>query len=103
MNKYRNKEVTMYGIRFKSYKEAHYYTELLMRQKAGEIDEIVLQFVFHYQVKGKDSFKYLADFAYFDKVLNKQMYIDTKGFRTQTYILKKKIIEAHYKITITEV
>ena len=46
----------------------------------------------------KKIFTYICDF-----LVDEKHYIDTKGFKTATYNLKKKLIESLYKIEIKEV
>jgi hypothetical protein len=46
-SKYRNTRVTVNGETFDSKKEAAYYSELLLREKAGEVRNIQRQMTFH--------------------------------------------------------
>jgi hypothetical protein len=46
-SKYRNTRVTINGETFDSKKEAAYYCELLLREKAGEVRNIQRQMTFH--------------------------------------------------------
>ena len=49
----------------------------------------------------KVMFKYYADFEYYEN--DEYIVEDVKGVKTPVYKLKKKLIEAQYKIRITEV
>ena len=100
-NKYNAKRTTIDGITFASKFEAEYYSELLLRQKAGEIKSFtcqkvfVLQDGFRYEGKRYSAIKYYADFVvtYPD---GREEVIDTKGHKTQLYNIKKKLLLAKY-------
>ncbi|EJI2509729.1 DUF1064 domain-containing protein [Salmonella enterica] len=96
--KYGNKKTEVDGITFDSKKEAHYYTQLKLRQAAGEVVMFLRQVPFHLP----GGVKYLADFEVLtaDGVVE---FIDVKGARTAEYKLKKKLVEQYYPITIIEV
>jgi len=99
--KYHNKKTTVDGITFHSKKEAARYQELKLLEKAKEISNLKLQVPFVIEVAGRHICKYLADFTYFDK--EGEFFVeDVKGVRTQTYRLKKKLVEALYGIEILE-
>ena len=111
MNKYFNKKVIVDGIKFDSKKEAKRYNELKLLKKAGLIKEFELQKIFELQPKYINNngehiraITYKADFFYYD--IKKEQYIveDTKGYRTETYKLKKKLFEYVYpNLTIEEI
>lgn len=103
MNKYHNRKVTVNGITFDSQKEADRYLELLLLQKAGEIDRLKLQPEFTLQEafttpEGEKvkAIRYRADFAYRKKMRGGvdtywvSVVEDVKGFRTKDYELKRK-------------
>jgi hypothetical protein len=48
-------------------------------------------------------FTYKSDFMYYDYAQAKIIIEDVKGMKTPIYKLKKKIIEKHYNIKITEI
>lgn len=97
MSKYGAVKTTVDGIVFDSKKEANYYCELKMLQMAGEIKDFELQPEFVLQ----DSFKHLgkkirpivyrADFKVTDAT-GQIYYVDTKGFKTKEYMMKKKML-----------
>jgi hypothetical protein len=95
------------GISFASKAEAKRYGELKMLEKAGEICCLELQPRFDLVVNDVSVGRYVADFRY--KIPracghHKGVVVeDVKGFRTETYRLKKKLVEAQYGITITEI
>ena len=101
-SKYNNKKTKVNGITFDSKKEADRYVFLTRRADIGEVVDMHLQVPFVFALEGKKMFTYKADFVYFDKVANKIVVEDVKGFRTPLYKLKKKLIEQQHKIQITE-
>lgn len=106
--KYYNKKVIIDGIKFDSKKESQYYLKLKMLEKAGKIRDLKLQvpFVLIETFKLNDKtyrkMKYIADFVYYDDK-DKLHVVDTKGFRTKEYELKKKLMAWKYGIEIEEV
>ena len=108
-SKYHNTKVEYNGIKFDSVREMRHYQLLEYRQKIGEIKELKLQVPYElipkYKMNDKTIRKtvYIADFVYYDTKDNKTHVIDVKGFKTQTYKLKKKLFEYKYGIEIEEV
>ena len=108
-SKYHNTKVEYNGIKFDSVREMRHYQLLEYRQKIGEIKELKLQVPYElipkYKMNDKTIRKttYVADFVYYDTRDNKIHVVDTKGFRTETYKLKKKMFEYKYGIEIEEV
>lgn len=107
MNKYHNKKITIDGILFDSKREGNYYTKLKLMQNAGLIWDLelqkkyVLQKAFTFNGKKIREISYYADFVYEDK--DGLHVIDTKGYRTDTYKLKKKLFIKKYGVEIEEV
>lgn len=107
-NKYKNKECIYNGIKFQSLREKNYYIKLKMLQNSGKISELKLQvpFVlietFKLEDKTYRQTKYVADFVYKDEQ-GKYHIVDTKGFRTPEYKLKKKLMAWKYGIEIEEI
>ncbi len=109
-NKYHNKKVIIDGFKFDSKLEAQRYTELKLMQKQGLIKDLELQktyLLIPTFKKNDTTFKrasYIADFVYYDNTLNKTIVEDTKGFKTDLYLLKKKLFEYLYKdLSIREI
>lgn len=102
MNKYRNKKVVIDGIKFDSKLESMKYLELKLLERVGEIKDLKLQVTFELQPSYKKNNKivkainYVADFVYYDVNKKKTIIVDTKGYRTEIYKLKKKIFEYKY-------
>jgi len=107
MNKYRNKKTTIDGILFDSKKEGNYYTKLKLMQNAGVIwnlelqKKFILQKGFSFNGKTIREISYYADFVYEDK--DGLHVVDTKGYRTDVYKLKKKLFIRKYGIEIEEI
>jgi len=112
-HKYGAKATVTKGIRFASKAEARRYDELLLLERAGAIRELERQPAFPITVTGPDDKPrivalYVADFRY--KQARYQVppgwldvVEDVKGVRTTVYKLKKKLVEAQYGISITEI
>ena len=109
--KYHNKIVEIDNIKFQSKKESRRYTELKWLERAEIIKELELQKQFELQPKYTNSngehiraITYVCDFYYYDNEKQKYIVEDTKGFRTDVYLLKKKIFEYVYpNLTIKEI
>lgn len=99
-SKYCNKKVVVDGIRFDSQKEAKRYGILKMRERAREIEYLVLQPVYELKVGVMLICKYKADFAYTEK--GSIVVEDVKGMKTPAYKLKAKLFEAIYGFKILE-
>ena len=101
-SKYHNKIAYYDGIAFDSIKERDYYADVLLPLNwAGEIKSIdmqvsfVLQPPFKHGGKTIKGIKYVADFVitYPD---GRKKVIDTKGYRTKEYQLKRKMLLYKY-------
>lgn len=119
MAKYKNKKTEVNGIIFASKKEANRYIELLLLEKAGQIQNLRLQVKYvliptqyekaysekkHTYVEGKmleRECTYVADFVYEEN--GKTIVEDTKGVKTKDYILKRKMMLYFHNIRIREV
>lgn len=120
-SKYRNKKVAFDGITFDSKKEMYRYIRLKSMQEEGSISDLRLQVpyvlipaiyedeIVTLKTKTKvvkkcvqQAVKYVADFVYKDHY-GYEIVEDTKGMRTEGYLLKKKMMRAFLGITIKEV
>lgn len=96
--KYGNKKVKADGMTFDSMKEYRRWIELNILEKAGHIVDLKRQVVFDLGVC-----KYKADFTYDAFTgMGKIVVEDVKGFRTQVYKLKKKLMKSVHGIDIKE-
>lgn len=101
--KYRNVKTEADGIVFDSKKEAARWLDLRTLERAGEIKDLTRQNRFDLRVGDELICFYRADFVYREKLTHWSVVVeDCKGIRTQTYILKKKLMHAIYKISIRE-
>lgn len=123
-SKYHAQNVTVGGIQFDSKKEATRYSELVLLERAGRIQNLQRQVKFvlipaqrefcneiYTKGKKKGCFKpgkllekelsYVADFVYTED--GKQVVEDTKGFKTKDYIIKRKLMLWVHGIRIKEV
>jgi hypothetical protein len=103
--KYGNTRATNGHGTFDSKREAEVYLELAMRQAAGEIRDLVLHPVYAlHGVRGVKIGKMTPDFSYWDLVADKLVVVDVKSkpTRTTAYRLRKRLFEAEYQITLTE-
>jgi len=100
-SKYKNKKIEIDGIIFHSEKEGKRYWHLKLLVRAKEITNLCLQVPFVMTLNNVKICTYRADFTYTDKNGN---YIveDSKGVKTDTYILKKKMMKAFHGIDILE-
>lgn len=70
-------------------------------QSTGNIRGLEMQPEFRVVIGGKHVCTYRADFAYF--IANARLIEDCKGYKTDVYRLKKKLVEASFPgIVITE-
>lgn len=109
MNKFNAKKEIVEGKKFHSRKEARRYKELQLLERQGLIKDLRRQVRYlliptQYDNDGRcieRSCNYYADFVYRDKS-GKIVVEDTKGFRTQDYIIKRKLLLQLYGIRILE-
>ncbi len=86
---------------FMSKKEAAYYLKLRVMQRAGLVTKIECQVPYIVILESGESIKYVLDFR-IEKSTGDIDYVDVKGKRLPEYIMKRKLVENHFKITITE-
>lgn len=102
MSKYHAVRTEVDGIKFASKREATRYRQLKMMEQAKAIQDLKLQVAFPLVKKSKygREIKYIADFVYYD---NGHLVVeDTKGYRTDVYKLKKRLMSELYDIEIKE-
>jgi len=96
-SKYSNKKVWLDGMIFDSTKEAAYYADLKLLLAAKEIIAFNCQVEFILQEGqiGTKPIIYKADFLVIDKT-GHPYYVDVKGFKTDVYKMKKKMLLTKY-------
>lgn len=103
-SKYSSAKTDIDGIRFDSKKEAEFYAELKLREKAGEITHLrlqpryLLQEAFKHDGKQYREMEYVADFEYIENGVT--VVVDVKGFRTAVYMIKRKLFLYKYGSSI---
>lgn len=113
MSKYGNKKTrAIDGTLCDSRKEALRLYELLLMEKAGLIKDLKRQVKFvlipTQKVDGKvveRECSYIADFEYMEKIAPgkwERVVEDTKGFRTDVYRIKKKLMLKEHGVVIRE-
>ena len=107
-SKYGNRKITVGGETFDSRREYDRYCVLKLMQRAGKIHDLHRQVKFELIPAQKEDGKvveravhYIADFVYW--VGDDMIVEDAKGFRTDTYKLKKKLLLYSHGIRIQEV
>ena len=116
--------MTVNGETFDSKKEYRRYCELKLLERAGEIKNLERQVKYvlipaqyeTYERFGKKGQRikdgerllekecaYIADFKYQDAHTGKLIVEDTKGVKTDTYIIKRKLMLKEYGIKISEI
>lgn len=108
--KYRNQKTESKGITFDSAKESRRYEELIMRQRAGEIEDLRLQVDFTLQEAYTDcngnrvrAIRYKADFSYRENGKLTVEDVKSRATKTSTYMIKKKMMKERFGIDIQEV
>ena len=110
--KYRNKPKVINGQRYDSIKESVRHAELMLMEKAGEIERLERQVPFllmpaQVRIDGKKEREvhYFADFVYYDNKLQRLVVEDVKSRATVTkdYVLKRKMMLMHHAISVMEV
>ncbi len=107
-NKYNARKVTVNGEKFDSRHEADRYWELSLLARAGKITKLRRQVPFllleaQYDDEGRlleRNVRYIADFVYEQD--GKTVVEDAKGFKTDDYIIKRKLMLKYYGIRIKE-
>lgn len=111
MNKYGNRKVTVDGIQFDSMREAKRWRELKWLQRAGQISNLDRQVSYELipSIRSEQTGKviqravsYIADFVYQTEDGN-WIVEDAKGFRTEAYKIKKKMMLWRHGIEVVEV
>ena len=96
-HKFGAKRTELDGIKFASKKEAKVYHDLDLRKRAGDVLFFLRQVPLHLP----GGVRYVCDFVTFDKD-GSVHFIDAKGFKTESYKAKKRMVEALFPIQIEE-
>ena len=120
MTKYHNTKVTLGGITFDSKLEADRWAELTMLERLGVIQNLERQKEYvliptqklptpisqpskggGYMKSVEKAVKYVADFVY--QKDGQTVVEDTKGFKTEGYIIKRKLMLYVHGIQVMEI
>ena len=119
MSKYNAKKTVVDGIVFDSRKEARRYSELKLLESAGHITDLQRQveYILIPEQREPDTVgkrggikkgkvierkcSYIADFVYIEN--GETVVEDAKGYRTELYKIKRKLLLERYNIRIREV
>lgn len=86
--KYGQKKTELAGQTFDSKAEATLYQELLLREKAGELENLRRQVRVSLT---KSKIIYIADYCAFDTSKQKDIYFEMKGFETDVWKIKRRL------------
>lgn len=108
MSKYGNRKTDYGGLTFDSKAESRRYQDLMMMERMGLIHDLRRQVPFTLIPAGRwsDGRKYgktvyKADFTYIED--GNLIVEDVKGYRTEVYRLKRKLMKDRFNIEIREV
>lgn len=111
LNKIKTKSKNKYGaikkevdkIVFASRKEANRYLVLKQLLRCNKITDLQLQVKYTFVLNDKKiGIAYIADFTYTDVETELFVVEDVKGYKTDIYKLKKKLMKAFFDIDILE-
>lgn len=88
------------GLLFDSTREARRYQDLALMQQAGQITGLRRQVSFPILINGVKVCEWRADFVYLEA--GREVVEDSKGWKTDIYKLKKKLVEASFSFKILE-
>ena len=107
-NKFNAVKTEIDGVVFHSRKEAARFSQLKLYEKGGLITDLRLQVPYELipklVINGKTerAIKYVADFVYYDTVHKCEICEDSKGFKTDVYKLKYRLMKLIHGIDIKE-
>ena len=102
-NKFNAKKQTIDGITFDSKAEATFYATLKIRQRAGEILDVLCHPPFPITAHGKKICTYKPDFTFYEVGQERIRYVDVKAPPTaqrRDFRLVKKLFEAQYQVEL---
>ena len=104
MSKYGSRKTFVDGMLFDSKAEAARWQELQLLERAGEVSGIERQVTYELIPKqpGERAVKYIADFRYKTKE-GQTIVEDVKGFKTEEYKIKRKLMLHVHGIRVVEV
>lgn len=99
-SKYGNKQITVDGVLYHSEGEYRRECELKVQQRAGIIKNLKRQVEFSFDINDVHVCKYIADWTY--NICDDGTFVveDWKGFETQEFKIKKKLMIACHGLSI---
>lgn len=94
-HKFRNKPTVQNGTRYASKREASFAGQLELLKRAGK----VLFWLEQVPVKLPGNTRYVCDFVVFEED-GTVRFVDVKGFSTEVFKIKKRMVEDLYPIEI---
>lgn len=100
----KDRRVEWNGMTFGSKAELTRFQDLLLMEKSGVIYDLKRQVPFDLVVNGFFIGRYVADAVYTERtpLPGRKVVEDTKGHRTEMYLMKKKLMRAIHGIDILE-
>lgn len=100
--KYGSRKTVVDGIVFDSKREANRWYELKLLERVGEVTELQRQVTFELipRCGSNRPTTYVADFVYMRK--GKKVVEDAKGYRTEVYRIKRKLMRWVHGIDVRE-
>lgn len=99
-NKFGAVKTVLDGITFDSKREAAYYAELKLRERAGEVASVELQPVYELSVNGHLVGTYRPDFRFYDVREKRVRVVDVKGVRTREFQRTVRLMRAIHKVEV---
>lgn len=102
-SKYRNVKCELDGKKFDSKRERDFYSELKLRERAGEVSDIVCHPSYPLWINRKRVGTYVADFLFVDHAAGKRRVVDIKSPATAKNVAFrrwKRVAEALYDIEV---
>lgn len=100
LSKYGNIKAEADGQIFASKRERGRWMDLRLMEKAGSIKNLQRQVVYPLEINGVKVCDYIADFVY--ERADKLVVEDSKGYRTEVFRLKSKLMRAVHGIEVFE-
>lgn len=100
----KDRRVEWQGMTFGSKAELARWQDLVLMERSGVIRDLKRQVPFDLVVNGMLVCRYVADAVYTDGLPGRERRVveDTKGHRTEMYLMKKKLMRAVHGIEILE-
>lgn len=102
-NKYHAKITVVDNIKFRSKLEAKRWAELRFMERAGLIHDLKHHTRYPFFIDSVYIAFYESDFEYVEKKTGDKIVEDTKGYATDVYKIKRRLMQAIYGIEVKEI